>query len=75
MRRRLVLLAVAGTLVGTTVPMAFAGPPQNKGTQQACTALEASHGNGSGNQSGPPEDNAGTAVAEGVLGCSDNDNN
>jgi hypothetical protein len=75
MRRRLVLLAVAGAFVGTTVPMAFANPPQNQGTQQACTALEAQHGSGSGNQSGPPEDNNGTAIAEGVLGCNDNDNN
>ena len=74
MRRRLILLAVAGAFVGTTVPMAMASPPDNHGTQTACAALENNgHGGQGGQGGGPPEDNPGTAQAEAVLGCNDND--
>ena len=73
MRRRLVLLAVAGTFVGGTVTASLASPPDNHGTQTACAAFENSdHGQGQG-QGGPPEDNNGLATAEGVLGCQDDD--
>jgi hypothetical protein len=72
MRRRLVLLAVATAAIGGSVPFAVASPPSNQGTTTACNALDNdSHGQQGGQSVGPPEDNSGTAIAEGVLGCSD----
>lgn len=73
MRRRLVLLAIAGGLGLAAIPAAVASPPQNHGTQTACAALENSHGSQGGQQAGPPEDNAGTTAAEAALGCNDSD--
>jgi hypothetical protein len=75
MRRRLTLLAVAGGLGLAAVPAALASPPSNHGTQTACAAIDNdTHGSQGGQQAGPPEDSAGTAAAEAVLGCNDNDN-
>ena len=74
MRRRLVLLAIAGGLGLAAVPAAVAGPPNNQGTQTACAALDNDgHGSQGGQQAGPPEDNVGTTTAEAVLACSDSD--
>ncbi|HET6816270.1 MAG TPA: hypothetical protein VFH66_03480 [Mycobacteriales bacterium] len=76
MRRRLVLLAVAGTFVGGTVTASLASPPSDPGSNgkaTACAALDNdSHGQGQG-QGGPTEDNAGTTAAELALGCNDSD--